>query len=138
MYALYVASEEEAFCREHDAEIVSIAYRIQEYSTDDDCRNEARCWLFRHYCDTNRKAQALQIADGMAKMETCYERNIYWALEGSERVEYLKERVSNDLHQLAWDLSAYSKYTDISDEARQNIAILTEHVQHQVNEQMKE
>ena len=81
MYALYVASEDKILCQKYDAEIVSIAYRIQQHSTNDNCRNEARRLLFRHYCDTNRKAEALQIADSMSNIETCLERNLYWALE---------------------------------------------------------
>ena len=56
MYALYVASEDKELCKAYDGEIVSIAYRIEQHSTDNDCRNEARSILFRHYCDTNRKA----------------------------------------------------------------------------------
>lgn len=108
MYALYVASEDEELCKEYDAEIVSIAYRIQQYSTDNNCRNEAKAWLFRHYCDTNRKSEALQIADGMPRIETCLERCLYWALEGNDRLGYLKERISDDLRQLLWDIRAYA------------------------------
>ena len=63
MYALYAASEDEDFCRAHDAEILAIAARIFDYSADDDCRNEARRLLFRHCCDTGRTAEALKIAD---------------------------------------------------------------------------
>ena len=119
MYALYVASEDEDLCREYDTEIVSIAYRIQQHATDDDSRNKARSILFRHYCDTNRKAEALQIADGMPQIETCLERNIYWALEGKDRLDYLKERISDDLHYLLWDIHAYSTHAnlDVSDKA---------------------
>ena len=119
MYVLYVASEDEELCREYDAEIVSIAYRIQRHSTDDDSRNEARRILFRHYCDTNRKAEALQIADSMAPIETCLERNIYWALEGEDRLEYLKERITDDLKYLLWDISAYSTHADIDESDKQ-------------------
>ncbi len=116
MYALYVASEDEELCREYDAEIVSIAYRIEQHSTDSDCRNKARSILFRHYCDTNRKAEALQIADSMARIETCLERNIYWALDGEDRLEYLKERISDDLHYLLWDIWAYSTHANITED----------------------
>ncbi len=115
MYALYVASEDEDLCKEYDAEIVSIAYRIQQHSTDDDSRNEARRILFRHYCDTNRKAEAIQIADSMARIETCLERNIYWALEGKDRLDYLEERISEDLHYLLWDIHAYSTHADLKE-----------------------
>lgn len=115
MYALYAASEDEELCRAYDAEIVSIAYRINQYSTDNACRNESRRLLFRHYCDTRRKAEALQIAEGMADIETCHERNIYWALEGKERVSHLKERIADDMNQLLWDLWAYSVHADLSE-----------------------
>ena len=129
MYALYAASEDEKLCREYDAEIVSIAYRIQQYSTDDDCRNEARRLLFRHYCDTNRKAEALHIADGMAAIETCLERNIYWALEGNDRISYLKEKISDDLRELLWDIWAYSVHADLSDDERNSYDKLREEIE---------
>lgn len=105
----------------YDGEIVSIAYRIEQHSTDNDCRNEARSILFRHYCDTNRKAEALQIADGMARIETSIERNIYWALEGDERLAYLKERMADDMHYLLWDINAYSCYANISDKEKEQL-----------------
>lgn len=124
MYALYAASEDKELCREYDAEIVSIAYRIQQYSTDSDCRNETLRLLFRHYCDTNRKAEALQIADGMAGIETCLERNIYWALEGDARINYLKERMADDLNYLLWDIWAYSVHADLSDDERKTLDML--------------
>ena len=121
MYALYVASEDEELCKEYDGEIVSIAYRIEQHSTDSDCRNTARSILFRHYCDTNRKAEALQIADGMAPIETSLERNIYWALEGDDRLAYLKERMADDMHYLLWDINAYSCHANISEEEKERL-----------------
>jgi transcriptional regulator with XRE-family HTH domain len=116
MYALFAASEDEELCREYDSEIVSLAYRISQYSTDDVCRNEARRLLFRHYCETNRTQQALLIADGMAKIDTCYERNVYWALDGEVRVKHLYERIEDDLRELVWDLWAYSIHANIGKE----------------------
>jgi len=121
MYALYVASEDEELCKVYDGEIVSIAYRIEQHSTDNDCRNEARSILFRHYCDTNRKAEALQIADGMARIETSLERNIYWALDGADRLAYLKERMADDMHYLIWDVNAYACHANISDEQKEQL-----------------
>ena len=116
MYALYAASEDEDLCRAYDAEIVSIAYRIHQYSTDNRCRNESRRLLFRHYCDTNRKAEAMQIAEGMADIETCRERNLYWALEGEDRVDHLRGRISDDLNMLLWDLWAFSVHAHLTEE----------------------
>ncbi len=121
MYALYVASEDEELCKAYDGEIVSIAYRIEQHSTDSDSRNTARSILFRHYCDTNRKAEALQIAEGMAPIETSRERNIYWALEGDDRLAYLRERMADDMHYLLWDINAYSCHANISDEEKEQL-----------------
>ena len=118
MYALYAASEDEDLCRAYDAEIVSIAYRIHQYSTDNRCRNESRRLLFRHYCDTNRKAEAMQIAEGMADIETCRERNLYWALEGEDRVDHLRGRISDDLNMLLWDLWAFSVHASLTEDER--------------------
>ena len=51
----------------------------------------------------------------MARIETCLERNIYWALEGKDRLDYLKERISDDLHYLLWDILAYSTHANINE-----------------------
>lgn len=56
----------------------------------------------------------------MARIETCLERNIYWALEGTDRVEYLKERIADDLKYLLWDIQAYSVHADLDDTDKKN------------------
>ena len=129
MYALYVASEDDEFCRKYDPEIISIYYRIQRYSTDNYCRNETLRLLFRHYCDTGRTAEAKKLASNMANAETCYDYNIYWALEGKERVNFLKDRVSNDLRQLLWDIWAYSVHSEISDDEKQQLKDLRQEIE---------
>lgn len=106
MYALYTASGDETLCKEYDSEIVTLYNRIQQYSTDNDCRNQARAFLFRHYCDTGRKAEALQVADGLPSIEICRERCMYWALEEKDRNAYLLERIKEDIHQLIWEWHA--------------------------------
>lgn len=137
MYALYVASEDEELCKVYDGEIVSISYRIEQHSTDNDSRNTARSILFRHYCDTNRKAEALQIADGMARIETCLERNIYWALEGDNRISYLKERMSDDLHYLLWDINAYACHANISDDDKERLDFISQKIKNIVKENLE-
>lgn len=134
MYALYAASEDEEFCREHDAEIFSIARRITEYSVDDDCRNESRRLLFRHCCDTNRRAEALKLADEMADIETSLQRNVYWALDGSDRVDYLREKTLDDLRELCWDIWSYSVHADLSEEMRSELNELRENIEKSVKE----
>lgn len=137
MYALYVASEDEELCKIYDGEIVSIAYRIEQHSIDSDSRNKARSILFRHYCDTNRKAEALQIADKMAPIETSLERNIYWALDGDDRISYLKERISDDLHYLLWDISAYSQHSNISDKVKERLNSMSLNIKKMIKETLE-
>ncbi len=134
MYALYAASEDEIFCKEHDAEIVSIADRIFTYSQNSKCRDEARRLLFRHYCDTNRKPEAKSIAEDMPNIETCFERNIYWMLEGEQRLAHLKERIVDDLRYLTWDIWAYSIHANISPEEKQKLEILYKQIECLVKE----
>ena len=129
MYALYAASEDDDLCREYDPEIISIYYRIQRYSTDNYCRNETLRLLFRHYCDTGRAADAKRLAANMASAETCYDYNIYWALEGEERVSYLKDRISDDLRQLLWDIWAYSVHSEVSDDEKQQLNDLRQEIE---------
>jgi len=136
MYALYAATEDEELCKVYDGEIVSIAYRIEQHSKDSDWRNEARRILFRHYCDTNRKAEALQIADGMARIETSLERNIYWMLDGDDRLAYLKERMADDMHYLLWDINAYSCHANISDEEKEQLNSVCQRIKELIKESL--
>ena len=129
MYALYVASENDDLCRKYDPEIISIYDRIQKYSADNYCRNETLRLLFRHYCDTDRIAEAKRLATNMASVETCYDYNIYWALKGEERVSFLENRISGDLRQLSWDIWAYSVHSDISDDEKQQLNDLRQEIE---------
>ena len=129
MYALYVASEDDDLCRKYDPEIISIYYRIQRYSTDNYCRNETLRLLFRHYCDTGRNAEAKRLAASMASSEACYDYNIYWALEGKEKVDFLKDRITGDLRQLLWDISAYSTHAEINGDEKQQLNDLRQEIE---------
>ncbi|MBQ8368563.1 MAG: helix-turn-helix transcriptional regulator [Clostridia bacterium] len=138
MYALYAASEDADFCREHDGEIVSIACRIREYSRDEDCRNEARRLLFRHYCDTNRRAEAMRIADTMPDIESCRQRNLYWALDGTPRAAHLRERIADELRELDWAVWAYSVHASLPEEKRAELNAMRERVKAMVQEHFPE
>ena len=132
LYALYAASEDETLCREYDEEIISIAHWIKKYSVNDGCRNEANRLLFRHYCDTGRKNEALHIAEKMADIETCIQRNYYWVLDGKKRIAFLKERIFDDLRQLLWDIWAFSVHSDISKTEKEELDLLRENISHSV------
>ena len=131
---MYAASEDEIFCKEHDAEIVSIADRIFTYSQNSKCRDEARRLLFRHYCDTNRKPEAKIIAEDMPSIETCYERNIYWMLEGEACPAHLHERILDDLRYLTWDIWAYSVHANMLPDDKQKLETLYKQIECLVKE----
>lgn len=134
MYGLFAASEDEAFCKAHDAEIISIADRIFTYSQNRACRDEARRLLFRHYCDTDRKAEARTVLEDMPLIEVSRERNMYWMLEGEERLDHLKERIGDDMRYLIWDIWAYSEHADISIEEKQALEALYRQIEGMVNQ----
>ena len=138
MYALYAASEDEDFCRAHDAEILSIADRIFDYSQEEDCRNEARRLLFRHCCDTGRTAEALKIAGEMPEIETCLERNIYWVLDGEDRLSYLRERIEDDLRALTWDIWAYETHAPLPPDEKRTLETLYTTIDRMVKEKFPE
>ena len=134
MYALYAASEDEDFCKAHDAEIISIADRIFTYSQNSKCRDEARRLLFRHYCDTDRIPEARIIAEELPEIETSYERNIYWMLDGEERLSCLTDRIADDLRALTWDIWAYSVHADLSTEEKARLEMLYQKIECMVKE----
>jgi len=103
-------------------------------SQNSKCRDEARRLLFRHYCDTNRKPEAKSIAEDMPNIETCFERNIYWMLEGEQRLAHLKERIIDDLRYLTWDIWAYSIHANISPDDKQQLEILYKQIECLVKE----
>ena len=138
MYALYAASEDEDFCRAHDAEILSIADRIFDYSQEEDCRNEARRLLFRHCCDTGRTAEALKIAGEMPDIETCLERNIYWVLDGEDRLSYLRGRIEDDLRALTWDIWAYETHAELPPDEKRELEELYQTIGRMVKEKFPE
>ena len=70
----------------------------------------------------------MQIADGMARIETSLERNIYWAFEGNDRLAYLKERMADNMHYLLWDINAYTCHVNIFDEEREKIGTVCQSI----------
>ena len=72
----------------------------------------------------------------MARIETSLERNIYWALDGADRIAYLKERMADDMHYLLWDLNAYACHADISEEERERLDSVCQKIKTQMKESL--
>lgn len=109
MYVLYVSCEDETLCNRYNEEIISIGERILNYCHDDAIRMEAKKLLFRHYCGTNRKIKAIEIASTLP--DECKEEILYWALDGEDRLNHLKELIIHNTRDLTWAIWAYATHT---------------------------
>ena len=134
MYGLYAATEDENMLRQYDEEIIFIARWIRQYSLDDYCRNESRRLLFRHYCDTNRKAEAFTILQSMPEMDHSRDVNMYWVLDGDDKIEHLKTRISTGLRDLSWAIWAYSEKAPIGSDEKNELNNLRHNIEKSVKD----
>ena len=80
----------------------------------------------------------MKIADEMPDIETCVQRNIYWVLTGEDRLSYLRERISDDLRALTWDIWAYETHADLPPEEKQELEKLYQTIDRMVKEAFPE
>ena len=74
------------------------------------------------------------VLEDMPLIEVSREQNMYWMLEGDERLTHLKERIGDDLRYLIWDIWAYSVHADISFEEKQELEKLYQQIEIMVNQ----
>ena len=70
----------------------------------------------------------------MPNIETCFERNIYWMLEGEERLTHLHERIADDLRYLTWDIGAYSTHANMTPDDKQKLEMFYKQIECMVKE----
>lgn len=100
MYALFLSSDadgnlpgwEEAM-QKNDAEITALGERIMKYCPDQDIRLEATARLAFHHCEMGRKARGREIYESLPSWEFSRQNQIWWALEGEDRLENCRERI---------------------------------------------
>lgn len=122
MYSMFVLGDNTAGIpdwqknqEKYNEKIVEIGERILNYCTDDSIRLEAKSRLGFFYCDTGRKDKGRQIIETLPSVNSCREAVLYWALEGDERLSYLKEQTVTRLRSLIWTFNAYVKHADLND-----------------------
>ena len=100
MYALFLSGDadgnlpgwEEAM-QKNDAEITALGERIMKYCPDQDIRLEATARLAFHHCEMGRKARGREIYESLPSWEFSRQNQIWWALEGEDRLENCRERI---------------------------------------------
>ncbi|MGL6174187.1 MAG: helix-turn-helix domain-containing protein [Cellulosilyticaceae bacterium] len=127
MYVLFVSGDDsgnilewEENIKKYDAEIIEIGERILKYCTDDAIRLEAKSRLAFHYCETNRKAKALELINTLPSQDSCREAILYRAIEGTEREAYLRERIEDGLGKIWFAITAYSYQKKIDPQTQIN------------------
>lgn len=100
MYALFLSGDEDGNIPDwqenrhrNDAEITALGERIMKYCPDQDIRLEATARLAFHHCEMGRKAQGREIYESLPSWEFSRQNQIWWALEGEERMENCRERI---------------------------------------------
>ncbi len=100
MYALFMAGDDDGNIpnweenrEKYDAEIVALGERIMKYCPDMDIRYEATNRLAFHYCEMGRKEQGRAIYETMPTLDHCRELGIWWALEESEELPYVRNLI---------------------------------------------
>lgn len=100
MFALFVAGDDDGNIpdwednrKKYDDEIIRIGERIMKYCPDLDLRLEATARLAFQHCEMGRKEKGREIYETLPTMEQCREQNIWWALQESERLPFLRNKI---------------------------------------------
>ena len=117
MYALFAAGDDAVpNGKENDTknrdEIISLAERILDGCTDDKIRLYAKSRLGFFYCETGDKEKGRAIIDSLPDEDTSRERYLYWALDGEERLDYMRGRIFTYTKDLVQELWRCSRHTE--------------------------
>ncbi|MDR1465079.1 MAG: helix-turn-helix domain-containing protein [Oscillospiraceae bacterium] len=114
MYALFVAGSDDGNIpnwrenqQNYGAEIVALGEKILRFCPEDALRLEAQARLAFHYCETGRKSQGRALIETLPAEASCREQMLYWALEGEERLSFLRGRITKGLELLTWAMRAF-------------------------------
>lgn len=116
MYALFAAGDDAVpNGKENDEknrdEIISLAEKILDGCTDDKIRLYAKSRLGFFYCDTGDKKKGRVIIESLPDEDTSRESYLYWALDGEEKLDYLRGRIFTHTNRLCQELWLYSRHT---------------------------
>ena len=70
----------------------------------------------------------------MPEAEHSRDGNMYWVLEGDEKIAHLKARISTSLRDLSWAIWAYSEHASINDDEKNDLTNLKRRIEKSVKE----
>lgn len=124
MYALYISGDNSGNIEnwqenidKYKDEIIEIGEKILRGCTDDVIRYYAKSRLGFHYCEIGEKEKGRAIIESLPSEDSSREVNIYWALEGEERMQHMRQRTYDYCNWLVQGIWRYSKH-DIPDDER--------------------
>ncbi|MCH5188115.1 MAG: helix-turn-helix transcriptional regulator [Oscillospiraceae bacterium] len=124
MYALFISGDDSGNIEnwqenneKYKDEIIEIGEKIIRGCTDDVIRYYAKSRLGFHYCELGEKEKGRAIFESLPSEDSSREVNMYWALEGEERMQHMRQRTYDYCSWLIQGIWRYAKH-DIPDDER--------------------
>ncbi len=114
MYALFVSTADdgnvpgEENLKKYKNEIIELGESILRNSADDALRVEVKERLGFHYIETGEREKGRKMLESLPGMRFCREFDLYYALEGDERMEHLGDMIKTYTYNLVWDIWRYA------------------------------
>ena len=122
MYALFISGDSDGNILEwkenmekYDEEIIALGERIMKFCPDQDIRLEATARLAFQHCEMGRKSMGRAIYDTLPSQRLCRENQIWWALNETEKLSFLRNKIKQDYENLRnyiWLLAASKQISD--------------------------
>lgn len=103
MFALFVAGDDDGNIpdwkenrQKYDNEIIRLGEKIIKYCPDLDLRLEAISRLAFQHCVMGRKEKGKELFETLPTMNQCREQNIWWALDDSEKLSFLRNKIKQE------------------------------------------
>ena len=133
MYSLFLSTDDDGNIPEwkenaekYDKEITEIGERIRKYCPDEKIRLEATERLAFNHCEMGRKDIGRLIYETLPTRAFCKEGCIWWALEESEKLPYLRNEVHHHYDMLTNQLWRMSDSNEVSIETKLRISEILE------------
>lgn len=123
MYALFISGDSDSNIVEwkenmerNDVEITDLGERIMKYCPDQSIRLEAAFRLAFNHCEMGRREIGRRIYESLPSAEYCKENNMWWSLEDSEKLSFLRNKIKSDYEALRRYIWLLANSGCISDE----------------------
>ena len=123
MYTLFVSTSDDGNIPEwkenmekYKYEIIELGEKILAGCTDDTLRLEARARLGFHYCEIGETGRGREIIESLPSKVSTREYNLYWALEGEEKLHHASKLISEAVYDLVWNIYRVSMKGNLSPE----------------------